>query len=118
MKRGILAAAITILVFSAAHAEPLHWAPEDNAVDGRSSVSAGGPEINVTIDGPLKPFNPDRDGSGAHGNGAAFPGLGDSGSGNVATANGGAQPVPESGTLVLLSVGLVSVLGARRRIFK
>lgn len=118
MKRGTLAAAIVLLVFSAAQAEPLYWAPEDHRVDGRNSGSTADPEINVVIDGPLKPFNPDWEASTAHGNGAAFPGLGDPGTVSVGTGNGGAQPVPESGTLLLLSVGLVSVLGARRRLFK
>ena len=119
MKRGIRAAAIMILVFSAAHAEPIQWAPEDNRIEsGNSVLAAEGPEISVIIDGPLKPFNPDWDASNADGNGAAFQGLGDSGTVSVDTGNTGAQPVPESGTLLLLSVGLVSVLGARRRIFK
>jgi hypothetical protein len=119
MKRGVLAAAVMILVFSAAHAEPIYWEPGGDRIESRNSVlPAGDPEISVIIDGPLKPFNPDLDASNTDGNGAAFPGLGDSGPVNVGTVNGGAQPVPESGTLLLLSVGLVSVLGARRRIFK
>lgn len=131
--RKCLLALMVLLIASAANAALFDWDPArlnfDNNGNNQNSVSVTTPELfgktfdiggavdtsgknDVNFEGTF-----DKQDANQNGN-LAFTGVGNGNGSGVMANSGGTHPVPEAGTLILLSTGLLGLVAARRRLFK